>query len=277
MAEINSNIIGLITDFGIKGTHYAASMKGIILKINPKVKIIDISYNITQFSVIEAQYIVNTIYRNFPEGTIFIVVVDPGVGSPREIILIKTKSNYYFIGPNNGIFSNILTENEIEECISIKNDKYFNKPVSKTFHGRDIMAPISAFITKGINLNNFGPKFDLNNFKIVSLQCEILEKSKKIKSLIQYIDNFGNGVTNILLDNNQIKNSSMILKEGQIIEFELKSRTYKAEFCTYFEAVSAKKILLLKGSTDFLEISINLGNAAKQVGFDVGDQLIFTL
>ncbi|MFX1557146.1 MAG: S-adenosyl-l-methionine hydroxide adenosyltransferase family protein [Promethearchaeota archaeon] len=277
MAELNSNIIGLITDFGIKGSHYVASMKGLILKVNPRVKIIDISHSITQFSIIEANYIVNTIYRNFPEGTIFIVVVDPGVGSSREILLIKTKSNYYFIGPNNGVFSNLLAENDIEECINIKNDKYFNKPVSNTFHGRDIMAPISAFITKGINLNSFGPKFDLNNFKKIQLEYEIIEKNKKIKCIIQYVDNFGNGVTNILLENNKIKNSSIVIEEGQIIQFELNNRNYKAEFTTHFEAVSDKKILLLKGSTNFLEISINLGNAAKQLGFNVGDKLVFTL
>lgn len=277
MVEFCSNIIGLITDFGIKGAHYVASMKGIILKINPKVNIIDISHNITQYSIIEASYIVNTVYYNFPKGTIFIIVVDPGVGSTREILLVKTKYDYYFIGPNNGIFSSFSLKNEIAECIHVKNDNYFNKPVSKTFHGRDIMAPVSAYITKGINLNNFGTNFDTKNFRIIPLECEISEKSKKIRCVIQYIDNFGNGITNILLENNQIKNSTIKFEEGQIVEFELKNRNYKAKFTTHFEAVSTDKILILKGSTDFLEISINLGNAAKKIGFEVGDKLVFTL
>ena len=163
MVEFCSNIIGLITDFGIKGAHYVASMKGIILKINPRVNIVDISHHITPYSIIEASYVANSVYSNFPIGTIFIIVVDPGVGSKREILLVETKNHYYFIGPNNGVFSNLFMKNEIKECIHIKNDKYFNKPVSKTFHGRDIMAPVSAYITQGINLNNFGNNFDTKN------------------------------------------------------------------------------------------------------------------
>lgn len=277
MAEFNSNIIGLITDFGIKGSHYVASMKGIILKINSRVKIVDISHNITQYSILEASYILKSVYRNFPANTIFIIVVDPGVGSAREILLVKTINNYYFIGPNNGIFSNIFTLNEIEECIHINNEKYFNEPVSKTFHGRDIMAPVGAFITKGININNFGPKFDPKNFVTIPLEYEISEKTKTINCVIQYIDNFGNGITNIILEDNRIKNTSIVLEEGKLIEFEVNNMKYKAKFTTHFEAVPINTILLLKGSTNFLEISINRGNSAKQIGFNVGDKILFTL
>jgi S-adenosylmethionine hydrolase len=275
--DFKSNIIGLITDFGNKGSHYVASMKGIILGINPDAKIIDVSHNVTQYSIIESSYIIDTIYHNFPENTIFIIVVDPGVGTTREILLIETKSSYFFIGPNNGVFSNLVTSGEIKKCIHIKNDKYFNKPVSKTFHGRDIMAPIGAFITKGVIINNFGPKFDSKDIINTPLDYEISEKSKKIKCVIQYIDNFGNGITNIKFENNYIRNSSISLEHGKIIDFKINKRTYKAKFTPHFEGVDSNEILLLKGSTDFLEISINQGNAAKKIGFKVGDKILFTL
>jgi len=101
-------IIALVTDFGPKGQHYVAAMKAVIMNINPLVKIIDISHDITPYSKIEASYILKTTYKYFPKGSIFIIVVDPGVGGSRELLALKTKSDYIFIGPNNGIFSNVF-------------------------------------------------------------------------------------------------------------------------------------------------------------------------
>ncbi len=148
MAKLDKKIIGLVTDFGAKGLHYVASMKGIILKINPKVKIIDISHNIAPFSIIETSYVVKTTHKYYPEDTVFIVVVDPGVGSSREIVAIKTVNNQFFVGPDNGIFSNVFSPDDIVECVTVENQNYFFKPISKIFHGRDIMAPVGAYITK---------------------------------------------------------------------------------------------------------------------------------
>jgi len=277
MAEFNSSIIGLITDFGVKGSHYVASMKEIILKINPDVKIIDISHNVTPFSVIEASFILKTVYKTFPSGTIFIIVVDPGVGSLRDILVIKTKTDYVFIGPNNGIFSNIFKDNDILECVRIQNSKYYNKPTSNTFHGRDIMSPVGAYITKGLDLNNFGPSFDPKNLVIYPLEYEISPKRKKIRCVIQYIDNFGNGTTNISLLEEKIKGTSISLEEGKIIKFKLNNNEYQGKFFSHFGVVPKNTLLFVKGSTGFLEISVNQGNAAKQIGFKVGDIISFSL
>jgi len=277
MAEFYSNVIGLITDFGVKGSHYVASMKGIILKINPNVKIIDITHNITPFSVIEASYIIKTVYENFPLGTVFIIVVDPGVGSLRDIIIIKTKSKYVFIGPNNGIFSNVFKSKDILDCIKVQNTEYFNKPTSNTFHGRDIMSPVGAYITKGMDLKNFGSSFDPKNLVIYPLEYEISPKSKKIRCAIQYIDNFGNGTTNILLENEKIKGTSISLEEGKLIKFSFNNNEYQGKYFSHFEAVPRNTILFIKGSTGFLEISINQGNAANIIGFKVGDIMSFSL
>ncbi|MFW9969667.1 MAG: S-adenosyl-l-methionine hydroxide adenosyltransferase family protein [Candidatus Odinarchaeota archaeon] len=276
MAAFNQKLICLITDFGIKGQHYVGSMKGVILKINPRINIIDITHNITPFSIIEASYVLKTTYKHFPEGTTFIIVVDPGVGSSREILALKTKSNYYFIGPNNGIFSGNFI-NDIEECIEILNDNYFNKPLSKTFHGRDIMAPVAAHLISGIPLNNFGPNFNINDLKPMQNAYNINSEKKIIHCAIQYIDSFGNGTTNIPIINNKIKKSKIVLKEDTEIVLKIKGKTYRGLFTQHFSNVPVDSILLLVGSTGFLEISINQGNAAEKLGFEVKDDLTIKL
>jgi len=276
MANFNQKLICLLTDFGLKGQHYVGSMKGVILKINPNVKIIDISHNITPFSIIEASYILKTTYKHFPEGTIFIIVVDPGVGSSREILALKTKSNHYFIGPNNGIFSDSFI-NDIEECIEIQNDEYYNKPISNTFHGRDIMAPVAAHLLSGIPLNNFGPNFKINDLKAIQIKYNINSEKRLIHCTIQYIDSFGNGTTNIPMLNNKIQKSKVILKEGIEIEFKIKGKRYEAVYTQHFSSVPVGTILFIVGSTGFLEISINQGNAATKLDFNVGDNITVKL
>jgi S-adenosylmethionine hydrolase len=271
MIEVRSRIIGLLTDFGAKSSHYVASMKGVILNINPNAKIIDIIHNLTPYSIIEASYIIKTTYNYYPENSIFIVVIDPGVGSPREILTLKTESNYFFVGPNNGIFSNCFNE-KIVECFKVENDIYFHKPVSKTFHGRDIMAPVGAYISDGVNLNEFGPKFDLKDLTKFLVTYEVLEQDKKIISTIQYIDSFGNITTNIQLDqNNKIKETNFYLNSDDIISFTFKDKLYKSKFKSYFATVAVNSLITIRGSSGYLEISVNQGNAAKLLDIKVGD------
>ncbi|MEJ2295852.1 MAG: SAM-dependent chlorinase/fluorinase, partial [Candidatus Lokiarchaeota archaeon] len=152
----NNRIIGLITDFGPKGSHYVAAMKAVIISINPEARIIDIHHTISSYSIIETSFIIKSIYKFFPQNSIFVVVVDPGVGSSRKILALKTKSNHFFIGPDNGIFWLAFAENGIKECIQIQNAQFYHQPVSDTFHGRDIMAPVGAYLSKNISLNKFG-------------------------------------------------------------------------------------------------------------------------
>ncbi len=265
-----SKLIALLTDFGSKGQHYVAQMKGVILNINPNVNIIDITHEISPFSIIEAGYIIKTTYKHYPRNSVFIIVVDPGVGSEREILLIKTKSNHFFIGPNNGVLSNALSE-EISECILIQNDKFFNKPVSKTFHGRDIMAPVGAYIVKGVSIEEFGPRFNFNNLIKIPLLYEWMESYKAIKCVIQYIDSFGTGITNIPIENSKIKETSIKLNEGDLLKLKVNEQIYECSFISHFSAVPKSTLIALIGSNKFLEISINQGNASKEIGFKVGD------
>lgn len=266
-------IIGLLTDFGPRGQHYIAAIKAVILKINPLVKIIDISHNSSAYSVIEASYTLKSTYRYFPERSIFITVVDPGVGSSREIIALKTSSNFYFIGPDNGLFPNFLDSSDISECVSIQNKEYFNHPVSTTFHGRDIMAPIGAYIAKyqDFPLSDLGPKYNFNNLKRNSIRYEINLERRSIICSIQYIDSFGNGITPIQIIDNKIQDLNITLEEGAEIKLIIDNEIFEAIFSTHFSAVPIGSLLCLVGSSGLLEISINQGNASKKLGFKSGE------
>ena len=270
MAKMHKRIIGLITDFGTKGQHYISSIKGVILKINPEINIIDISHNISPFSIIEAAYVIKTVYNHFPKETVFIIVVDPGVGSSRAILGIETIDDYYFVGPNNGIFLNVFPITQISKCIDITNAEYFNNPVSNTFHGRDIMAPVGAYIANGVDLSNFGIEFDLN--KISQYPIEIKRISdKEIRCTIQYIDNFGNITTNI-------EARSIPLKEGVNLKIKLKNKTeISGKFVNFFEEGTVNNFLFRVGSSGYLEISKNQGNAAIDLNLRVGDVITIVL
>ncbi|GAH39915.1 unnamed protein product, partial [marine sediment metagenome] len=158
----------------------------------------------------------------------------------------------------------------------VENQKYFFKPISKIFHGRDIMAPVGAYITKNVPLNNFGPSFNPSKFVKYPLKYEISPKNKKITCVIQYIDTFGNLTTNMSLQENRITETSIILEHGKEIVMLYKNQEYRGKFTSHFESVPPKSILFVKGSSGYLEVSINLGNAAKKVGIESGDEISFS-
>jgi S-adenosylmethionine hydrolase len=271
------SIIALLTDFGIRGQHYVAAMKAVILKINPLAKIIDISHNISPYSTIEASYLLKSTYKHFPKETVFIIVIDPGVGSTREIVIVKTKSNFYFVGPNNGILPNVLDSSEISECINVQNEEYFNHPVSPTFHGRDIMAPIGAFITKKIDVKDFGPNFNVDNLVKNQQMYKLDLENNQIFGSIQYIDSFGNCTTTIPMERNKIKNSDLMLKVGSEISIKIFEQNYKGEFVSHFSSVHPDSLLFLVGSSNCLEVSINQGSASERLGLKVGDKIMIKL
>jgi hypothetical protein len=271
----SSGFIVLITDFGPRGSHYVASMKAVIYKINPLVSIIDLSHSVKHFSIIEASYLLKSTYKYFPSGTVFVCVVDPGVGSKRKIVVLWTKDNYYFVGPDNGIFPRAL-ENNISESYVIENENYFQKPISKTFHGRDIMAPIGAFITKDIPLSNFGPSINKEELIKVPLMNKIDKNKNLFICTIQYIDDFGNLTTTIKIDNhNKIQQNKVhiILNKNQKISLKKNNTEYEGVYVSHFAKVPKDALLFMKGSTGYLEISLNQGNAAQYLNVVSGEKL----
>ncbi|UCD95500.1 MAG: SAM-dependent chlorinase/fluorinase, partial [Candidatus Zixiibacteriota bacterium] len=146
MAAVNTHcpIITLTTDYGLRD-NYTGIVKGIIAYLNPAARVIDISSAVPPFNIEVGRYLIETSYRDFPPGTIHLTVIDPGVGTRRKSILIETQ-DYLFIGPDNGLFS-FLEEKQIRKAISVSKKKYFLKDVSPTFHGRDIFAPVAAYLS----------------------------------------------------------------------------------------------------------------------------------
>lgn len=277
MKQSSQKIIALLTDFGSRGLHYVASMKGVILKINPDVSIIDISHDISSFSIIEASYLMKSSYKHFPENTIFIIVVDPGVGSSREILAIKTRSNHYFICPNNGIMLNIINLNEIVECVEVKNSDFFNLPTSSTFHGRDIMAPVAAHISNGVILKDLGPRFNPQDIKEYNIEFNVDQEKKMIKSTVLFIDSFGNVTTNIPIRNNLIKGTSFHIKTSDTLEFEYNNKKFQGILATHFKMEPEGTLLFVIGSSGYLEISKNQASASEEIGCTVGDIVTFLL
>jgi len=168
------SIITLTTDFGLSDA-YVAEMKGVILGINPDVRLVDITHSIEPQNILQAAFVLNTAYIYFPLGSIHLVIVDPGVGTKRKAIILKTEG-FYFVAPDNGVLSHIIEVKGIlgkgklpagMEVFAISRSEYFRSPVSATFHGRDIFAPVAARLSLGEQPSDFGEK--LGSIKVLPL------------------------------------------------------------------------------------------------------------
>ena len=258
-----TNFITLTTDFGINDS-YVGQVKGMILNINPKASIVDITHQIPSWDILKGAFILNSFYKYFPKGTIHIVVVDPTVGSKRKALLIKTR-DYFFVGPDNGVFSFIYENEKIGEILNIENRKFFLSRTSHTFHARDIFAPVAAYLSLGKRINQFGPKAK-SCAKLKIPEPEV--KKNSIKGEIVYIDNFGNLVTNISGKHlNRFPKKKFSISMGN----ERINKISKS----YSEA-KPKEVLALMGSSNFLEISVREGRADKMLNKKVGHKLSLT-
>jgi hypothetical protein len=249
--------LALLTDFGASDW-FAASMKGVILSLNPAASIVDITHDIPPGDVQSAAFCLVSCYSCFPQQTIFAVVVDPGVGSKRAAIAIRA-GEYFFVGPDNGVLSAVAENFESIEIRSIENPACFRSGVSTTFHGRDIFAPTAARLSLGFPYDDLGPKRP----EMVRLIMPVAEtKDGKIIGTVLYVDRFGNLITNI--SPSLITSSNARLQIGNSA----------IPVCSCYADVAEGKVLAVVGSCGFIEISVNLGNAAKKLGLRVGDQVL---
>jgi S-adenosylmethionine hydrolase len=253
---MNKKIITLLTDFGTKDG-YVGAVKGVIKRINPQAEIVDVTHDIDSYDVLSAAFALNNFYKYFPKGTIHLAVVDPEVGSLRQPILIKTK-DFFFVGPDNGIFSFIYQREDIVDIIIISNEKYFLAEPSSTFHARDIFAPVAAYLSLGIKTDEFGSSAK-ECVKFILPQPE--SKGKNLKGEIIHIDCFGNLITNIPAD---------LLENKRNAEIIVGKRKIKGISRSYFE-IKEKGLGALIGSSDFLELAVNQGSAQKLLKAKVGD------
>lgn len=253
-----NGIITLTTDFGMAGS-YAGTVKGVLLKINPRINIVGITHEITCFNVLEGALVLSSYYQYFPKGTIHLVVVDPGVGGKRKGILIKT-NNHYFIGPDNGLFSFIFEKEKIREVFDLTNSKYFLNNPSTTFQARDIFAPVSAYLSLGVDPEEFGS---------ATKECYKLKlpqpvyKNDYITGEILYIDRFGNLVSNI---------NSDLIKDKKMVQIKIRKKKL-GHLRNYYAEVKEGEVIILIGSNNLLEIAVNQGSAQKLLKAKTGDKI----
>ena len=258
-------IIALITDFGLKDP-YVAEMKAVILNICPKARIIDITHQIEKFNVRMGAFILASASQHFPKETIYVGVVDPGVGTKRRPIIVET-SNSLYVGPDNGLLMMAAEKQGIRHVYEIRNKRYMLPKVSRTFHGRDIFAPAAAHLANGIPPEEFGP--EIKDY-IVPEYAKPIIKGNTVIGEVLHIDDFGNLITNI----SEETLSEIGLAEGDLIKLSFRDKSLRLKICRAYGEVDAGEPLAIIGSHNFLEFSVNLGNAAKCFGLNVGDKLM---
>lgn len=257
-------IITLTTDFGYKDP-FVGIMKGIIVDINPSAKVIDITHEISPQNISEAALILEMSINSFPHNTIHLVVVDPGVGSARRPILVVTE-NYFFIGPDNGVFSRIFSLVERLTVHHITATHYFLKQDGSTFQGRDIFAPIAGWLSKGINVSNFGDP--ITDYKKLSVPTPQLTSKNVIEGEVLYIDRFGNAMTNI-----HTKKIGEITGGNTEIKLKALMRDKEIPFKTYYAQVRDRELYSLINSFGYLELFVRNGNASKNFNIKVGEKI----
>jgi hypothetical protein len=254
-------VITLLTDFGTRD-YYLASMKGVILGINPRCVLIDITHQVSQHDIREGAFILANAYSYFPKGTTHLAVVDPGVGGLRKPVLLVTQ-HYCFVGPDNGLFTVITQKESVKQIIALDQQKYHLSKVSTTFHGRDIFAPVAAYLSLGIKPNALGHKID--SLGRLGFEGPFIKEGKLLGEIL-HVDTFGNVVSNI--DEGRflrfIQGRPFVIRAGR--------KTIRSLKKAYWEGKKGELVALF-GSGGFLEISVREGNAEKVLKAKRGDPI----
>ncbi len=265
------SIITLLTDFGTDD-EYVGLMKGVILSIHPTATIVDISHRIDRHDIAQAAYAIHSSFSYFPEGTVHLIVVDPGVGTDRSLLVLKS-NGHVFIAPDNGVLTLLYGDKNGSSLNRIVNPDYFKALVSSTFHGRDIIAPVGAHLSAGLDANELGPEIDMKN----TVQLERLRarctKNNELRGKIVAIDHFGNLITNI---HSEQLNLCWSTSTHDRLQIKTGSNVIEGLSETYADA-SADSPVALIGSRGYLEIAINQGNAANRLNACKGDEVWLVL
>ncbi len=245
-------------------------MKGVILGINPHAEIIDISHGISPQNIFEASQVIAMSYPYFPASTIHVAVVDPGVGGARRPLLVSAGDSV-FIGPDNGIFTMVLKQekNTISHVTHISSPRYYLPPQGPTFHGRDIFAPVAAWVSKGIDRKEFGKQVD--DYITLPIPEPLLNGDKTLTGEVVYIDSFGNAITNI--------SGTLLTKLGRDIPPESLNvfyRNTKLEIASFYQEKKDSELAALFNSFDFLEIFSCGKHAAERFGIKTGEKVTVT-
>lgn len=252
--------IALITDFGLQDS-YVGVMKGVIASLSPAAQFIDLTHSIPPQDCYAARFALLSAYPYLPPGTVYLVVVDPGVGTQRRAVAVQT-SQGFLVGPDNGVLSGVLASEPLLNAVELANADYWRVPQpSATFHGRDIFAPAAAHLANGVPIDRLGPTVNPQSLIQLPLMMPTVTTTGW-EGAVQYIDRFGNAATTIPA-------SAVPLGNGHLTVGQLTLPIYK----TYGE-VSPGEGLALVGSHGFVEIAVNQGSAQQCFGLAVGDRVI---
>jgi len=257
-----SAIITLTTDFGV-GSPYVAAMKGVILSINPNVTLVDISHAVEHQNVRQGSLVLEDVVDRFPSGTIHVVVVDPGVGTERKIVYARM-GEQHFVAPDNGLLGRLAQRTPPSRIISLENPNFWLPQVSATFHGRDVMAPVAARLSLGLDPEQLGKRLD----RLVQLPWpEVRVAGNKIEGTVQSIDSFGNLITDITAD------SLAKAPRGEEVTITCDEHQTQGIFQTYADQPEMTFLALI-GSSGKLELSIVGESAAAMLGIRVGTPVV---
>lgn len=259
---MSNPIVTLTTDYGTND-HLVGTVKGVILKVNPDVTIVDITHNVVAYDLLDGALAIGSAYRYFPSKTVHVVIIDPGVGTERRPLLVSGEQ-HFFVGPDNGVLSVVYSREERLAVRHVTAEHYFLQPVSKTFHGRDVFAPVAAWLTKTWQSQSFGEEIqDYIRFSLPKPKTA----DGVLKGVVLRVDTFGNLMTNFAigdLPEGMMKNGSLNMQVGQ---------KKVQHFSETFANGPAGQPTAILGSSGFIEIAVNRGNAARVLGVSRGAEV----
>lgn len=262
--EPTSSIITLTTDFGLQDA-YVGSMKGVILSIHPEARIIDITHQVPAHRVLPAAFLLREACPRFPHGTVHVAVVDPGVGGRRSPLLLKIDGRFY-VGPDNGIFGLLAADFPPQGAWRLEKREHFLHPVSRTFHGRDVFAPVAARVAAGIPPEEFGPA--VKNICPLTIPAP-QEETATLRGQVIWIDRFGNCITNLT--------DKVVSRwaEGASFAVQVASTRIGMLSPTYESALEGEALCLFD-SMGHLEVACNQARADRKLGLSEGDSVILS-
>lgn len=258
-------LITLLTDFGLQD-EYVGVMKGVIAGINPDARIIDVCHGIEPQNVVHGAFILAAAFRYFPTGTVHVAVVDPGVGGARRILALSCEG-HLFVVPDNGLIERVVTTGEISEVVSVQESRYCLENVSSTFHGRDIFAPVAAYLAAGLKLADLGPSVDPQSVAGGIIPETRMTDRDAVEGEVVAVDRFGNLLTNITL---AAIERLAVKASDRLIIVEMGGKPI-GQIATSYGDVARETPVAVIGSRGLLEVSVNCGDARRTLDAAVGD------
>jgi len=253
-------LIALFTDYGWEDP-YVAQLKGVIETINPNARLIDLTHSVEPFNVVNGAYLLDQSSQEFPAGTIFVAIVDPQVGTERDAIMVKTTAEKFYIGPDNGLLTDVIDREGFAAAWKLNKPEFFRPgTLSHSFHGRDIFGPIAAHLATGIDPEKLGTPVSSKSLNLLPVKDPTFAGGTVAVEVL-HIDRYGNVILN-LRNNSEL---AAKFKEGTLVKISVDKENYSGPLVKTYGDIEKGRLMLLYGGSGLLEIAMNQGSAAKQL------------